>query len=80
MKELLEYGNKYLQKSSWKDIGIIKFCLFCFGLLAGTYIPKRGVKCARIMAFIGFAAAIIPIMAKFLTVITEKDEMEKAAE
>lgn len=77
MKELLEYGDKYLQKSSWKDIGIIKFCLFCFGVLVGTYIPKGSAKCARIMTLLGFAAAAVLIMAKFLSVVAEKDGREQ---
>ena len=74
MKRMLEYADKYLQKSNWKDIGIIKYCLFSFGLLAGTYITKKNKECARIIAAIGFIVSTILIMVKFFSVITEKSE------
>ena len=74
MKQMLEYADKYLQKSNWKDIGIIKYCLFSFGLLAGTYIPQKNKECARIIAIIGFIVTTILILVKFFSVITEKNE------
>lgn len=74
MKRMLEYADKYLQKSNWKDIGIIKYCLFSFGLLAGTYIPQKNKKCVRIIAIISFIITTILIMVKFFSVIMEKSE------
>ena len=74
MKRLLTYGDKYLQKSHWRDIGVIKFCLFCFGLLVGTFVPQNCKKFVRIIALIGFVGALILIMRKFFSVIMEKDE------
>ena len=74
MKQLLDYGDLYLQKSNWKDIGIIKYCLFSFGLLVGTYIPQKDKECARIISGIGFIVSTILIMVKFFSVITEKKE------
>ena len=74
MKQLLDYGDLYLQKSNWKDIGIIKYCLFSFGLLAGTYIPQEDKEFARIISGIGFIVSTILIMVKFFSVITEKSE------
>ena len=74
MKRILKYADKYLQKSNWKDIGIIKYCLFSFGLLTGTYIPQKNKECARIIAIVGFIVTAILIMVKFFSVITEKNE------
>ena len=74
MKQLLDYGDQYLQKSTWKDIGIIKFCLFSFGLLAGTYIPQKDKERARIIADISFIVSTMLIMVKFFSVIMEKSE------
>lgn len=28
MNNLFGYADKYLQKSDWKDIALLKFCLF----------------------------------------------------
>lgn len=74
MKRMLEYADKYLQKSNWKDIGIIKYCLFSFGLLTGTYIPQKNKECVRIIAIIGFIVTTTLIMTKFFSVIMEKSE------
>ncbi len=74
MKCLLAYADKYLQKSDWRDIGVIKFCLFFFGLFAGTFVPQKYIKCGRNVALIGFVGTAILIMRKFFSVIMEKDE------
>lgn len=74
MKRLLGYADQYLQKSDWRDIGIIKYCLFSIGILVGTYIPENKKECARITALIGFVVTSVFIMAKFFEVITDKSE------
>ena len=74
MKRLLSYADRYLQKSSWKDIGVIKACVFSVGVLAGTYIPKKKTECARMIAWIGFMSMAVPIMMKFFEVVTDKHE------
>lgn len=74
MKRLLNYADQYLQKSDWKDIAMIKSCLFSAGVLAGTYIPKNRKECARIIALIGFTVTYIPLMAKFFKVIMDKSK------
>ena len=40
MKKLFMYADRYLQKSSWKDMALLKFCLFSIGILAGMQIPR----------------------------------------
>ena len=42
MKNLFGYADKYLQKSDWKDIALLKFCLFSMGVLMGILIGRRG--------------------------------------
>ena len=41
MKNLFAYADKYLQKSDWKDIALLKFCLFSMGVLMGILIGRR---------------------------------------
>ena len=74
MKRLFYYADKYLQESDWRVFAIIKLCLFSMGVLAGTYIPKKKIDCARIIALIGFVATYIPLMLKFFKVVTDKNK------
>ena len=74
MKRLFYYADRYLQKSDWRALTMIKFCLFSMGLLAGTYIPKKKIDRARITALIGFVVTYIPLMLKFFKVVTDKNE------
>ena len=39
MKNFFGYADKYLQKSDWKDIALLKFCLFFYGRPDGN--PDR---------------------------------------
>lgn len=74
MKKLFYYAEKYIAESDWKDLAMLKFCLFSMGVLAGMRIPKKNRKRAGRIAIAIFAATYIPLMAKFFSVITEKDK------
>lgn len=74
MKNLFCYADKYLRKSSWKEMAMLKFCLFSMGILAGMQIPPRYKKKAGILAILVFLVTYIPLMKKFVDVVTEKDE------
>ena len=74
MNKLFYYADKYIEESDWKDLAIIKFCLFSMGILAGIQIPKRSRQQAGWIAGAVFVATYIPLMAKFFSVILEKEE------
>lgn len=74
MKRLFDHADKYLKKSDWKDLSMIKFCLFSMGLLAGTCISEKKKGPARAIAAIVFVVTYIPLMAKFFAVIADKSE------
>lgn len=74
MKKLFCYADRYIKKSDWKDLAMIKFCLFSMGILAGMRIPEKNRKQAGWIAAAVFAATYIPLMAKFFSVIAEKEE------
>ena len=74
MKKLFCCADRFIRKSDWKDLAMIKFCLFSMGILAGTRIPGKNRKQAGWIAAIVFAATYIPLMAKFFSVIAEKEE------
>ena len=73
MKKLFGYAEKYIEESDWKDLAMLKFCLFAIGLLAGMRIPEKNRKQAGWIAVAVFAATYIPLMAKFFSVIREKE-------
>ena len=74
MKKLFCYADRYIKKSGWKDLAMIKFCLFSMGILAGMRIPEKNRKQAGWIAAAVFAVTYIPLMVKFFSVIAEKEE------
>lgn len=73
MKKLFSYAEKYIAKSNWKDFAMLKFCLFAMGVLAGMRIPEKNRKQAGWIAAAVFVITYIPLMAKFFSVVTEKE-------
>ncbi len=74
MKKLFCYADRYIKKSDWKDLVMLKFCLFSLGGLAGMQIPGKNKRQAGWIAAAVFAATYIPLMAKFFSVVLEKEE------
>lgn len=74
MRRLLSYGDRYLQRSDWRDIGVIKACVFSIGVFFGTYIPKKKTECVRMIALAVFMITAVSIMIKFFQVVTDKGE------
>ena len=78
MKNLFGYADKYLQKSDWKDIALLKFCLFSMGVLIGILIGRRwskeNRKAAVMAAMLVFIGTYIPLMTKFFGIVMEKEE------
>lgn len=68
MNRLFVYAEKYIAKSDWKDLAMLKFCLFAMGVLAGMRIPEKNRKQAGWIAAAVFVATYIPLMAKFFLV------------
>ena len=74
MKRLFNYADRYIKRSDWKDLAMIKFCLFSIGMIAGMRMPERNRKQAEGIAAVVFVATYIPLMAKFFAVMMEKEE------
>ena len=72
MKALLEIGNKYAKKSSWRDFAAVKFCLFAMGLIAGTYVAEKNKKPVRAAAATVFAVTYFPLMTKLFKIAVDK--------
>ena len=57
MKKLFPWlftsADRYLRASDWKDIALIKLCLFAIGLLAGMQVRDSDKKAVRAGAAAG---------------------------
>ena len=76
MKCLFDAADRYLKKSDWKDLAMLKFCLFAMGLFIGTQVPEKEKKAVRGIGLAIFAATYLPLMAKFFEVLAEKQTPE----
>ncbi len=76
---LFNAADRYLQKSDWRDLALIKFCVAAIGFLVGLSIPKEKRKLPAILAVLVFIATYIPLMTKFFSVLLEPAE-EPAAD
>lgn len=74
MKKLFCYADKYVEQSSWKDFALVKLCLFAMGIMAGIRIPDKNKRAAGWIAYFVFLATYLPLMSKFLRIVTEKDD------
>lgn len=75
VKNLFYYAEKYLQKSTWKDMALLKFCLFSMGVLAGMAVPVKDKKKAGSIACLVFLITYIPLMGKFVRIVADKGEL-----
>lgn len=74
MKKLFCYADKYVEQSSWKDFALVKLCLFAIGIMAGIRIPDKNKRAAGWIAYFVLLATYLPLMSKFLRIVTEKDD------
>lgn len=72
MKRLFASADEFLRESGWRDLALVKFCLFSMGLLAGLQVTERRRKRVRIAASAVFLLTYVPLMAKFLGILTEE--------
>ena len=69
MKRLFRSAEIYLANSTWKDLALVKFCLFSLGLLAGLGVSAKKKHPAAILAVLVFLATYVPLMGKYLPIL-----------
>lgn len=74
MRPLFDAADRYLKACTWKDMALLKFCLFGMGLLVGALLPKKQSKAAAGVGAALFTATYIPLMAKFLPFLLNREE------
>jgi uncharacterized membrane protein YoaK (UPF0700 family) len=72
MKALLQTADRYLQESNWKDLALIKLCLFSVGTIVGMLLPQKYRKPALIVTLLLFLATYLPLMIRFVRMLTGK--------
>lgn len=73
MKRLIGYAEEYLKIANWKDIALLKICLYAAGIMMGMALPKKFHKPAAFITTIVFTATYIPLVLKFLNVVGSHD-------
>lgn len=73
---LFASADRYLRASDWKDIALIKLCLFAIGLLAGMQVRESDKKAVRAGAAALFVVTYIPLMSKYIGVQLTDDGQE----
>ena len=71
MKALFALGNRYVKESDWKDLALLKVCLWAMGMLMGMLVPPKNRKAVAWGCTGVFLATYIPLMAKFYRVAKE---------
>lgn len=71
MKKMLDIAQRYLERSDWKTISVLKLCLFSMGVLCGLQICEKHKKPARYVAGGVFLVTYIPLVLKLVGVIWE---------
>ena len=74
MRPLFDAADRYLKSCTWKDMALLKFCLFGMGLLVGALLPKKQSKATAGIGAALFTATYIPLMAKFLPLLLNREE------
>ena len=72
MKRLFASADEFLRESGWRDLALVKLCLFSMGLLAGLQVSELRRKRVSIAASAVFPLTYVPLMAKFLGILTEE--------
>lgn len=69
MVNLFDTADAWLAKSSWKDLALVKFCLFFMGMLVALRLPKRTTPKVRKWARCGFVMTYVPLMVKYVCIV-----------
>lgn len=74
MKFFFDIGNRYMEASDWKDMALVKFCLFSMGVLVCALLPDSVRSTAAWIAGGVFVVTYIPLMAKVFRIMREKQD------
>lgn len=73
MKKLIRCANQYIWESDWKTIGLLKFCLLSLGICLGLAVPAQKKKIVLRAVFLTFIISYIPLIAKFIKILSSDE-------
>lgn len=76
MDKLLKLANDYIKTMDWKDITLVKLCVFFAGVAIGTLVAPKNKKTVFFLALAVFIASYIPCMVKLVQFYLENNEDE----
>ena len=71
MKKLFHLASKYLSTCDWKDLALVKVCVFAMGLFVGAHVLEEDRKGVKVLSFFAFLATYIMLMKKFFQYLKE---------
>lgn len=75
MKNLFAIADEYLRQSDWRDLALIKFCLFSMGVCRRACSQKQK-KAGCLSGRRDFAVTYLPLMAKFFGVVQAERSLQ----
>ena len=76
MQKLLDYGDRFVKESTWKDFALVKLCLCAVGVMWGMAIPKKAQKPAAFIAMLIFITTYVPLILRALRVLDDNTSQE----
>ena len=76
MEKLFELTDRYMERSDWTDLALIKFCLCSMGIIIGMNIPKKKSEKVAVFSCGVFISTYIVLMAKVVSIAKEMARKE----
>ncbi len=77
MDKLFLSADDYLEKATWRDIAVLKFCLLALGIAIGCMVKKEYRKPVIQLSLLVFLATYIPLMSRYLPCLQERFECKE---
>ena len=78
MNKWFSYANEYVKQSDWKDFACQTLACALRGLMIGISLTKKAKKLAAFGAMAVFIATYLPLIIKFLRIVTAGQTRNKS--
>lgn len=72
MDKLFLSADDYLEKATWKDMAVLKFCLLALGIAIGCTVKKEYRRPVIKVSLLVFMVTYIPLMARYLPCLQKR--------
>ncbi|MCF8018720.1 Permease of phosphate ABC transporter [Petrocella atlantisensis] len=74
LEKCMSVTDTYMKESTWKDLALIKLCVFTVGMLMGFCVPKKHKTVYSIIGALIIGVTLTPIMMKFVPMLMDEFE------